>query len=438
LEKVLIHDIKFAGKPVDDKLAEIRLKMKEQKADFHMISALDDLAWTFNIRGNDVEYNPVIIGYGIISLSKAYFFVDKNKISSEIQAYFDLFEIELKDYDSIMGFVSQLQETQIMFVDPNICSQTIYESINAKILHGPSIPKLLKAIKNKIEIDHVREVMKKDGAASAETFYWLEQNLNKNQGITECEFATKLAYNRSLKENYHGESFGAIIGYKSNGAIIHYHPMPETCKTILPEGILLADSGGQYMDGTTDITRTIALNEPTGNQKRHYTLILKGMVSLSMAKFPEGTTGGQLDTLARQFLWSEGLNYLHGTGHGVGFFLNVHESPQGFGPVHSERGKTIHQVGMLSSNEPGYYVEGEYGMRIENLIVVINSKLEGFLEFETLTLYPLDHSLIELSLLTISEINWLNQYHTLVYSGIESFLKGEIKVWFKEKCRPIE
>jgi Xaa-Pro aminopeptidase len=195
--------------------------------------------------------------------------------------------------------------------------------------------------------------------------------------------------NRSI---YHGESFGAIIGYKDNGAVIHYHPEPETCKTIDPDGILLVDSGGQYCDGTTDITRTFALSAPTDEQKKAYTLILKGMIALSRAKFPEGTTGAQLDTLARQFLWAEGMNYLHGTGHGVGFFLNVHEAPQGFGPVHSERGRTVHLPGMLSSNEPGYYKDGEFGMRIENLILAVKSSTPGFLEFETYTLYPFDHA----------------------------------------------
>jgi len=432
-----LHDIRFSGKNIRDKLSEVSLSIKESNADYYLITTLDDLAWTYNIRGKDVEYNPVAIGYGLVGLTENHFFVHPSKLSASVLSEFNTNAIKVHPYESIIPFLNNLNESAKVLVDPNLCSQTIYESINGQIINGTSISKLLKSIKNDVEISHIRNVMKKDGAALAQTFYWLEQKLTHADEITEVDVAKKIAENRSLQDFYQGESFGAIIGYKDNGAIIHYHPEPETCKTIKPEGILLADSGGQYKDGTTDITRTFTLSHPTADQKKSYTLILKGMIALSRAKFPEGTTGAQLDTLARQFLWAEGLNYGHGTGHGVGFFLNVHEPPQGFAPVHSERGRTIQLPGMLTSNEPGYYKEEEYGMRIENLILTQKSKMDGFLEFETVTLYPFDHALIEKSLLTPEEINWINDYHQKVYADISSFLNAEVNQWFKEKCRPI-
>ena len=432
-----LHDINFSGKSIADKLSEIYQSLKESNGDYYLITALDDLAWTFNIRGKDVDYNPVAIGYGVVGLKENHFFADPSKLSDSVLSEFSKNGVKVHTYDSIIPFLNNLNETTKILVDPNLCSQTIYESINGQIIHETSISKLLKSIKNEVETAHIRNVMKKDGAALAQTFYWLEQKMKNGDKVSEVDVAKKIAENRSHQDFYQGESLGAIIGYKENGAIIHYHPEPETCKTIRPEGILLADSGGQYKDGTTDITRTFALSHPSADQKKSYTLILKGMIALSMAKFPEGTTGAQLDTLARQFLWAEGLNYGHGTGHGVGFFLNVHEPPQGFAPVHSERGRTVQLPGMLTSNEPGFYKEGEYGMRIENLILTQKSQIDGFLEFETVTLYPFDHLLMEKSLLTPGEISWINDYHQKVYDDISTYLNGEVKLWFKEKCKPI-
>lgn len=434
---IIVHDLTFAGENVPSKLTNIRSKMIAKKADYHLITTLDDLAWTYNIRGSDVDFNPVAIAYAVVGKDDAHIFIDQDKLTSESVSYFGDNLIQIHPYGDIIAFLNHLPSQDTMMVDPNQCNQTVYEAINSSKIHQSSLPKVLKAIKNNIEIGHIRETMKKDGAALAHTFYWLEDGLKNGKTILETDFAKKLIASRAHQEHYVGESFSAIIGYNSNGAIIHYRPEESTCKRIQNDGILLADSGGQYLDGTTDITRTIALGAPTEDQKKHYTLILKGMVSLSMAKFPKGTTGAQLDTLARQYLWSEGLNYLHGTGHGVGFFLNVHESPQGFGPTHSERGKTAHLPGMLSSNEPGYYIEGQYGMRIENLIVCQESDLPDFLSFETLTLYPLDHRLIDTKCLDQKEIKWLNDYHKQVWEGVSPLLNGEIKTWFEEKCKPI-
>ncbi len=432
------HEEKYAGKSIGDKLKEIRLAMSATNpsaVDYHLITALDDLAWTFNIRGKDVEYNPVAIAYAVIGKSDAHIFVNQSKLSDKVKSAFAKNKIKIHDYSEIITFLNHLKEETSILVDPNICSQTLYEAINATVITGSSLPKTMKTIKNETEIKHIRSVMKKDGAALAQAFYWLEKALVKGEKLDEVSVAQQLAYYRSQQKLYHGESFGAIIGYKENGAIIHYHPEKGKCKTIHPEGILLVDSGGQYSDGTTDITRTFALSNPTPEQKKSYTLIMKGMIGLSMARFPDGTAGAQLDTFARQYLWAEGMNYGHGTGHGVGFFLNVHEPPQGFAPVHSERGRTLHLPGMLTSNEPGYYKEGEFGMRIENLILGVQSDIKGFMEFETVTLYPLEHTLIDKSRLTKEEIKWINDYHKKVYSGISPLLSGDVKLWFKEKCK---
>jgi len=434
---IVLHEMEFSGKSIGDKMTQICLSIQESNADYYLITTLDDLAWTFNIRGTDVEYNPVAIGYGLIGIKENHIFINPSKLSESVLSEFSKNDIEVHPYENIISYLNNLNETSRILIDPALCSQTIYEAVNGQIICETSISKLLKAIKNNVEQEHIRNVMKKDGAALAQTFYWLAQTLTAEIEISEVDVANKISENRSKFEYYQGESFGAIIGYKENGAIIHYHPEPETCKIIKPTGILLADSGGQYKDGTTDITRTFSLSTPTADQKISYTLILKGMIALSMAKFPEGTTGAQLDTLARQFLWAEGMNYGHGTGHGVGFFLNVHEPPQGFAPVHSERGRTVHLPGMLTSNEPGYYKEGEYGMRIENLILTRKSEIDGFLEFETVTLYPFDHTLIEKSLLTQAELNWINRYHQKVYDDISAYLEPEVKLWFKEQCKPV-
>lgn len=436
-ETVTLHETKYAGKSTDEKLSMIRSEMNKSNVDYHLITALDDLCWTFNIRGKDVDYNPVAIAYALIGHNDAHLFIHPGKLSKAATSALKSNNVTVHHYDDIIGFLNQLDNKKSVLTDPNLCSAILYEAINAQIITGTSIPKGLKAIKNEVECAHIRNVMKKDGAALANTFYWLENALQNKKKVKETDVALQLIANRSQQKNYQNESFGAIIGYRENGAIIHYHPEPETCKTILPEGILLVDSGGQYCDGTTDITRTFTLSTPSEEEIKAYTLILQGMVALSRAKFPEGTMGVQLDTFARQFLWTEGMNYGHGTGHGVGFFMNVHEPPQGFAPNIAERGKTVHLPGMLSSNEPGFYKEGAFGMRIENLILCVPSSCPGFLEFETVTLYPFEHALIDKSRLSKAEIQWINDYHKKVYAQVSPLLKGDVKAWFKEKCRKI-
>lgn len=279
--------------------------------------------------------------------------------------------------------------------------------------------------------------MVKDGVALTHAYKWLEDTV-KERGIKETEVAEKLAHFRSQQDGYFGESFSAIIGYKGNGAIVHYRAMEDTCKTIENEGMLLTDSGGQYVDGTTDITRTFCFSDPTSEQKLHYTLVLKGHIGLGMAVFPEGTTGAQLDIKAREHLWDRGLNYGHGTGHGVGFFMNVHEPPQGFVPNLSERGATVQKAGHYTSNEPGFYVKDSHGIRIENLVICQPHKeYDGFLELETITLFPIATNLIDKSLMTNKEVDWLNNYHQRVFEALSPQLDEEHKAWLEEKCRAI-
>lgn len=428
------HDVEFAGIDRTEKISLLRSKMS--KHDYYLISALDEIAWLFNIRGTDVESNPVGIVYAVVGQSKSHLFVYPEKIDSALKNALNKAHIELLNYSEINQFLGKLTDSESILVDKNLCNQSLYSSIeNAHIIQQDSIIKHLKAVKNDIEIAHFRNAMIKDGVALTHAFYWLEQQLMSNP-VSEYDFAMKLAECRSKQEHYKGESFNAIIGYESNGAVIHYRPMPDTCKMIENKGILLCDSGGQYMDGTTDITRTIALSEPSSVQKLHYTLVLKGHISLDAAKFPKGTNGGQLDVMARQYLWSHGLNFLHGTGHGVGFFLNVHEAPQGFAPPSSERGKTVHVPGMVTTNEPGYYVDGGYGIRIENVLVTVEDA-DGYLKHDNITLFPIDTTLIDMSIMTKSEINWMNDYHQKVFDKLSPALDNVHKEWLKTKCKSI-
>ncbi len=437
LDKIYEHDVKFAGKSRVEKITEIREEMEAQSVDQHLVTTLDDIAWVFNIRGRDVEFNPVTVAFAIISLESTTLFIDNKKVPPELKTILESDGITIKSYGSILGSLADLKESDRVLIDRSATSVNLYNAINCEIIDGATISTLMKSIKNEVEIQHTREVMAKDGAAIAKTFYWLEQQLKNDNKVTEADVADKLAENRSQMADYVGESFPAIVGYKGNGAIIHYRAMHDTCKKLKDEGILLVDSGGQYLNGTTDITRTIALGVPSKEEKRNFTLVLQGNIALSKSTFPKGTTGLQLDILARMFLWNQGLNYGHGTGHGVGFFLNVHEGPQGFTGLSSIRGREPFQPGMITSNEPGYYKEEEYGIRVENLMVTVPSEYDGFLEFETVTLYPMDLNMIDEAIFSKKEKAWLNKYHYHVLKIVEPYLEGDVKSWFELKCRPI-
>lgn len=435
--KIFEHDIKYAGKSRVEKINEIRSEMKDQSVDHHLITTLDDIAWAFNIRGNDVEFNPVAVSFALISIDATTLFIDDKKIPEQLKSKLNTDGIYIKPYHSILKELSELNESDTILIDRSATSVNLYNIINSKIIEGKTISTLMKGLKNEVELRHTREVMAKDGAAIAKTFYWIEQQLKNEKKVSEADVSDRLAENRSQMEDYIGESFPAIVGYKGNGAIIHYRPLHDTCKTLKSDGILLVDSGGQYLNGTTDITRTIALGTPSKEEKRNFTLVLKGNIALSKINFPKGTTGVQLDTLARMFLWNQGLNYGHGTGHGVGFFLNVHEGPQGFTGISSVRGKEPFQEGMITSNEPGYYKEGEYGIRVENLMVTTASDHDGFLEFETVTLFPIDIKMIDEAIFSKKEKAWLNKYHYHVLKMVEPYLEGDVKSWFELKCRPM-
>lgn len=434
LEKIFEHDVAFAGKTRNEKLSEIREKMKELGANKHLVTTLDDIGWVYNLRGYDVEYNPVFVAYTVISDDEALLFINEEKVPAEIKATLENDSIFLRPYDSIIPYLNALGENDKVLINEETTNIELYSALKqAEIISGPLISRHLKAVKNETELDHFRNVMIKDGIALTYAFRWLE-NTVKERAVSEFEFSNKLAECRSQQDHYYGESFGAIIGYKGNGAIIHYRPEENNCAMIRDEGILLSDSGGQYLDGTTDITRTISFTPPTAEEKNAYTRVLKGHISLAMAVFPEGTTGGELDMLARKDLWQDGMNYLHGTGHGVGFFMNVHEPPQGFAPGSSLRARTKHAPGMVTTNEPGYYEENKFGIRIENLLVTRKSQHEGFLDFETITLFPIDKTLIDEPMLTRSELDWLNTYHSMVYNKLSPYLDEDHKSWLMNKC----
>lgn len=439
LDPIFEYDVMFAGESRANKLSRIREKMAKQGTDFHLITTLDDIAWALNIRGKDVEANPVAISYLVVGKEMAYLFINPEKVSDAIKQNLNNDGIILKPYDAIESFLEKLEAP--ILVDDRSISVRLFQAIpEQQIIKGDNIPLLLKAIKNPTEISHLREAMRKDGVALTRFFRWLEKAL-QTRTVTEFEAGRKLHEFRAAQGNYFGESFTAIVGYNANGAIVHYRPEEDSSAEIKPEGILLLDSGGQYLEGTTDITRTVALGTPTEEQKRHYTLVLKGHIALAKAKFPAGTTGVQLDTLARQFLWQQGLNYGHGTGHGVGFFLSVHEPPQGFtSSPNNQRGSTPHEPGMLTSNEPGFYKTGEYGIRIENLVLCVEAEeneFGKFLQFDTLTLFPIDTTLIDSNLLTQEEKNWFNEYQHRVFNELAPRLDGEEVEWLRRKCDEI-
>lgn len=435
-DKIFIHDVKYAGKSATERIAEIQEKMKTLGVRHHLVTTLDDIAWIFNIRGKDVESNPVAVAYALLGTDNACLYLDPEKLTEETRSYFQDQNITLKAYTDLVADLNKLNEQDTCLIDPHNCSYTLYKAINADILEGKTISRKLKALKNKTEIGHFKEAMIRDGRALTKAFIWLENTL-KERAVTEFELSEKLGECRASQADYIGESFPPIVGYKGNGAIIHYRPYPDACHDIKNQGYLLCDSGGQYLDGTTDITRSFCFDTPSDEYKLHYTLVLQGMIRLTQAVFPKGTSGGQLDILARQPLWDRGLNYLHGTGHGVGFFLNVHEAPQGFAPGINDRAATVHEPGMVTSNEPGYYKEEHYGIRIENVILTVESDKKGFLEHQTLTMFPIETKMIDQSILNEKEIGWLNRYHEEVYRRLSPGLSEEENKWLAEKCKAI-
>ncbi len=438
---VFEHPVEYSGRNREEKLALVRRQMQEKDLQYWLVSTLDDIAWILNLRSSDVSYNPLFISYLIIGQEISYLFIQPGKISEELQEELAAQGIFIKDYTYIENFVSSLSPDKTIAIDPSATSIHLFNAIpEGQSQQEKNIIRQIKAIKTEHEVTHIRQAMVKDGVALTRLFRWLAEEL-KERSVSEVEVATQLAEFRSQQAHYYGESFGAIVGYNGNGAIVHYRPEPKSCAMIKPEGILLLDSGGQYLDGTTDITRTIALSTPTAQQKRHFTLVLKGHIALSTMKFPEGTSGAQLDGFARQYLWQDGLNFGHGTGHGVGYFLNVHEPPQGFATsAVTSRGATPFEPGMLTSNEPGFYRNDHYGIRVENLELCVkaeNTEYGQFLKFETLTLFPIDRNLLDMELLTEQEKNWLNTYHRQVFEKLSPHLEAAEVEWMQEQCREL-
>ncbi len=413
-EPVYEHDLRYAGRTRSEKISDIRAEMTDYGASMHLIVPLDAVAWTLNLRGSDVDCNPVFISYLMVTRSEAHLFIDLSKISLALKEVLSADSVHLHDYSDLSSYLSTISEDETILLDPAYTSRKAWDALAShKVVKAGTIPMYHKAIKNDTEVQHFRDVMPKDGVAIYRTMRWLEQEL-QSRTVTEYELAQRLTYYRATMDHFVGESFHPIVGYKSNGAVIHYRAREHSSKDISADGMLLIDSGGQYLDGTTDITRTFHLSTPTDEEKKMYTLVLKGFIALAQARFPHGTRGIQLDMLARQYLWQDGKNFLHGTGHGVGFFMNVHEAPQGFANALSQRGTTAHVPGMVSSNEPGFYKDGAYGIRIENLIVCREDE-DGFLSFEDLTVYPLEKKLIDCDLLSPGDIDYIDSYHKMCY-----------------------
>jgi Xaa-Pro aminopeptidase len=432
------HELKFACTNRKTKIETICTELEKSGANLQIVTALDDLAWTFNLRGNDVECNPVFMAYAAISKEETVLFVKNIKLSSELKLKLETEGIQIKEYTQLPEFLRQLPKTARILLDFDRTNHAILKSIpeHCRVIEGLSVPCRLKAIKTEAEISNIRQAMRKDGVAMLEFLFWLEKNLGKIP-VTEYTVAEKLIEFRSKQPDYKGISFYPIVGYKEHGAIVHFHVTEGNALPIEKNGFLLFDSGGQYLDGTTDITRTIALSELTPRQKTDFTLVLKGMISLSMAKFPINTRGYHLDILARKDMWQHGMNYGHGTGHGVGYFLNVHEGPMSIRQEFNDR--TI-EAGMVLSNEPAFYRLGQYGLRTENLIVcqkAETTEFGDFLKFDTLTLCPIDTKAIEKSLLNPEEIKWLNEYHQRVFEELAPLVGDELKSFLEELTKAI-
>ena len=432
-----VYDIEYAGKSCEEKVTAIRAELTKKGAYALFLSALDEIAWTLNLRGNDVHCNPVVVSYLLITQDDVIYFISPEKVTKEVNEYLKEQHVKLKNYDEVETYLNTFTGRNIL-IDPKKTNFAIYSAINPKcnIIRGESPVALLKAIRNEQEIAGIHAAMQRDGVALVKFLKWLEEAVPSGKE-TELSVDRKLHEFRAAQPLYMGESFDTIAGYKEHGAIVHYSATPESDVPLQPKGFLLLDSGAQYLDGTTDITRTIALGELTEEEKTDYTLILKGHIALAMAKFPVGTRGAQLDVLARMPIWKYGMNFLHGTGHGVGHFLSVHEGPQS---IRMNENPVVLQPGMVTSNEPGVYKAGSHGIRTENLTLVCKDK-EGmfgdYLKFETITLCPICKKGIVKEMLTNEEIEWLNNYHQIVYENLSPNLNEEEKVWLQEATASI-
>jgi Xaa-Pro aminopeptidase len=432
-DSAFIYETKYAGVSCIDKIEQIRQKMEDADVESLLVSTLDEIAWALNLRGCDVKCNPVVVSYLLITKTDIVYFISPEKLTEEVKEYLLSQHVVIQDYHEINNVLSELNTTTLL-INPSRTNFDVCSAVNplCKIVRGNSPIALLKAIRNEQEVAGIRSAMIRDGVALVKFLRWLEAAVPMGDE-TELSIDAKLHEFRAAQDLYMGESFDTIAGYKEHGAIVHYSATEETSSTLRPEGFLLLDSGAQYLDGTTDITRTIALGPLTEEEKIDYTLVLKGHIALATCKFPYGTRGAQLDVLARAALWQRGLNYLHGTGHGVGHFLSVHEGPQS---IRMNENPVLLLPGMLTSNEPGLYKGGRHGIRTENLTLVRRDVLTEFGEFyrfETLTLCPICTEGIIKSILSDSEINWLNDYHKIVFDRLSPYLDAEEISWLRTK-----
>ena len=445
---VELYPLKYAGESAKDKIARIREALRKRHADGMLMAALDDIAWTLNLRGTDVHCNPVFVSYLLISSKTVTLYINKVKLSPEVLAYLDAENIKVEDYEQVENGLKQYFEYNIL-LDPDEVNYRLYEVVRNKgkmndlqkteIVEEESPVKRMKTVKNDTEIAGFRSAMLKDGIAMTKFLYWLSGYIGKPEisELTEIAIDEKLTSLRAEQPLYRDISFDTIAGYGTHAAIVHYEATPETDIPLQPKGMLLLDSGAQYLDGTTDITRTIALGPLTDLEKQIYTLVLKGHIQIELCKFPSGSSGTQIDILARKDMWREGLNYLHGTGHGVGTYLNVHEGPHQF---RMEWKPAPLVAGMTITDEPGIYLPDRCGARTENTLLIVpykETEFGKFLQFESLTLCPIDKAPIVREMMTQEEIQWLNDYHQRVFDTLSPHLSAEEAAWLREACVPL-
>lgn len=434
---VEIQPLEYAGETLASKVARIRKSLRELHADGMLVSALDDIAWTLNLRGTDVHCNPVFVSYLLIESDKVSLFVDDNKLSPEVKQYLQDNQVSLYKYNKVEKCLESYSEYNIL-LDGNETSYYLWKTVKCQeiVAAGSPIP-AMKAVKNKAEIEGYRSAMLKDGVAMVKFLKWLKPAVEAG-GQTEISIDEKLTSLRAEQKLFRDISFDTIAGYAQHGAIVHYEATPETDVVLKPEGLILIDSGAQYQDGTTDITRTIALGPVSQEMKHVYTLVLKAHIQLELVKFPDGASGTQLDAVGRECMWREGYNFLHGTGHGVGSYLCVHEGPH---QIRMEWMPTPLRAGMTLTDEPGLYLAGKFGVRIENTVLIsdyMSTEFGKFLQIEPLTLCPIDTTPIDVDMLLPEEIDWLNAYHHSVYEKLSPFLNEEEKIWLENATKPIK
>lgn len=434
---VEIQPLEYAGEDATSKIQRIRKALRTYHADGMLVSALDDIAWTLNLRGTDVHCNPVFVGYLLIASDKVSLFVDEAKVSAEVRAYLEAHGVSLYNYNKVEDGLKEYSEYNIL-LDGNETNYYLWKTVKCQEIVAKTSPiPAMKAVKCEAEIAGYRRAMLRDGVAMVKFLKWLVPAVEAG-GQTEMSIDRKLTSLRAEQDLFRDISFDTIAGYQAHGAIVHYEASAETDAPLKPEGLLLLDSGAQYQDGTTDITRTIALGPVTEEMKHIYTLVLKGHIQLELAKFPDGASGTQLDALARECMWREGLNFLHGTGHGVGSYLNVHEGPH---QVRMEYMPAPLRAGMTVTDEPGLYLAGKFGVRIENTLLIkdyMETEFGKFLQMESLTLCPIDTAPIDVDMLLPEELNWLNSYHAEVYAKLAPYLDEEEQIWLKNATKLIK